>query len=59
MEAFLARCLAARPSGDAMIDEPGIHGLVPDNDDGRIRLLITDDRARDRLSRLLGDTEPE
>lgn len=56
MEAFLARCLAARPSGDAMIDEPGIHGLVPDNDDGRIRLLITDDRARDRLSRLLGDT---
>ena len=56
VEAFLARCLAARPPGDAMIDEPGIHGLMPDKDDGRARLLITDDRARDRLSTLLGGT---
>ena len=55
VQAFLARCLAARPSGDGLIDEPGIHGLLPDADDGRTRVLITDDRARDRLSTLLGD----
>jgi GNAT superfamily N-acetyltransferase len=55
VEAFVARCLAARPSVDAMIHEPGIHGLLPDTDDGRTRLLVTDDRARDRLSALLGD----
>lgn len=55
VQAFVARCLAARPSGDGLIDEPGIHGLLPDADDGRTRVLITDDRARDRLSTLLGD----
>lgn len=55
VEAFLARCAAARPAGEEMLHEPGIYGLPPHRHDGRTRLLITDDRARDRLSTLVGD----
>lgn len=55
VNAFLARSAAARPSGEAMIDEPGIVGLLPCGDDRRMRLLITDDRALDRLSPLVGN----
>jgi ribosomal protein S18 acetylase RimI-like enzyme len=55
VDAFLARCRAARPSSDAMIHEPGIYGLLPGGDDARPRLLVTDDRARDRLSPLVDD----
>ncbi len=55
VRAFLARCVAPRPSGEAKIDEPGIHGLLPRGGDGHTRLLVTDDRARDRLSALVGD----
>jgi GNAT superfamily N-acetyltransferase len=52
---FLARCVAMGPSGQPMIDEPGIHGLLPRSGDRYTRLLVTDDRARGRLSALLGD----
>lgn len=47
--AFLARCAATRRAGQAIIDEPGIHGLLPGVGDRRTRLLVTDDRARHRL----------
>lgn len=53
--AFLARCRAARPSDDQILDEPGLHGLAPHGGDGHVRLLVTDDRAYDRLSSVLGD----
>lgn len=56
VEAFMARCLAARPSGEAILDEPGIHGLLPGGRDGYTRLLVTDDRARERLTTLVDDT---
>lgn len=55
IEAFLARCAAARPPGERMLDEPGIYGLLPRRRDGRTRLLVTDDRARDHLATLVGD----
>jgi GNAT superfamily N-acetyltransferase len=51
--AFLARCRAARRSGDPILDELGLHGLLRHGDDGRVRLLVTDDRARDRLAAVL------
>lgn len=53
VKAFLARSAAAASSGQAVIDEPGIVGL-PSAGDRRIRLLVTDDRARDRLPALVG-----
>ena len=37
-----------------MLDEPGIHGLLPHGGDRRARLLVTDDRAHDRLSSVMG-----
>jgi GNAT superfamily N-acetyltransferase len=55
VEAFLARCAAVRRPGEEMLHEPGIYGLPPHRHDGRTRLLVTDDRARDRLSTLVGD----
>jgi ribosomal protein S18 acetylase RimI-like enzyme len=56
VEAFVARCHAARRSGMSMIAEPGICGLLPRRGDGYARLLVTDDRARDRVVTLVGDT---
>jgi hypothetical protein len=53
--AFLARCDATRRPGQAKIDEPGVHGLLPTSDDPHARLLVTDDRAHDVLSALLID----
>jgi hypothetical protein len=55
VRAFLARCVAMSRSGQAMLDEPGIHGLLPCGRDRHIRLLVTDDRARDLLPTLMGD----
>lgn len=52
---FLARCVALLPPGRPMLDEHGIHGLLPYGRDRRTRLLVTDDRARDLLPRLAGD----
>ncbi len=57
IRAFLARCVAIRPSGEAMLDEPGIFGVLPGSRDRRTRLLVTDDRARDLLVRLMGDAQ--
>jgi GNAT superfamily N-acetyltransferase len=54
-EAFLARCVAMSGSGQAVLDEPGIHGLLPVGRHRQTRLLVTDDRARDRLTTLIGD----
>ncbi len=56
VRAFLARCVAISPSRQAVLDEPGIHGLLPCGPDRHIRLLVTDDRARDLLPTLMGDT---
>jgi ribosomal protein S18 acetylase RimI-like enzyme len=55
VKAFLARVAAAESAGDAIITEPGIHGLLPCGSEQRIRLLVTDDRALDRLSSLVGN----
>lgn len=38
-----------------MLDEHGIHGLPPHGADRRARLLVTDDRAHDRLSSVIGE----
>jgi GNAT superfamily N-acetyltransferase len=56
VEVFLARCIGARASGEDMLDEPGIHGPLPRRGDDNARLLVTDDRARDKLATLVGDT---
>ncbi|HEY5427648.1 MAG TPA: GNAT family N-acetyltransferase [Solirubrobacteraceae bacterium] len=53
--AFVTRCEPMRRSGRAMIDRPGVRGLLASSDDPRIRLLVTDDRAYDVLSALLAD----
>ena len=55
VEAFLARSAAADSAGDAIITEPGILGLLASGSERRVRLLVTDDRALDRLSSLLDD----
>jgi ribosomal protein S18 acetylase RimI-like enzyme len=52
---FLARCGAMLPSGRGMLDEPGIHGLLPYGDHRHTRLLVTDNRARDLLTTLIGE----
>jgi ribosomal protein S18 acetylase RimI-like enzyme len=41
--------------GQAVVKEPGIHGLLPRHVDGHTRLLVTDDRAYDVLSALVPD----
>ncbi len=38
-----------------MLDEPGIHGLLPHGGDRRARLLVTDDSACDRVSSVVND----
>lgn len=55
VEAFLARCVAMRHPGQAMVDEPVIYGLLPGRGDGHTRLLVTDDGAHDVLSALVPD----
>jgi GNAT superfamily N-acetyltransferase len=55
VKAFLARCVAMSQSGHAMLDESGIHGLLHCGPDGHVRLLVTDDRARDLLPALIGE----
>ena len=55
VEAFLARCVAMRHPGQAMVDEPVIYGLLPGTGDGHTRLLVTDDGAHDVLSAVVPD----
>lgn len=55
VEAFLARAVAIRDPGQAIADEPGMHGLMPRRDDGHTRLLVTDDRAHEALAALVPD----
>jgi GNAT superfamily N-acetyltransferase len=55
VRAFLARCAVMSGSGQPVLDQPGIHGLVPRGRDRQIRLLVTDDRARDLLPTLTVD----
>lgn len=55
VETFLARCVAMRHPDQAMVDEPGIYGLLPGSGDGHARLLVIDDGAHDVLSALLPD----
>jgi GNAT superfamily N-acetyltransferase len=51
--AFRARCDFLRRPGRREIEEPGVHGLLSGGDDSFARLLVTDDRAYDRLAALL------
>ena len=51
----LARWVATRRPGQAAVDLPGIHGLLPCPERPRARLLVTDDRAYDTLAALLPD----
>ena len=55
VDAFLARCVATSRPGQTMLDEPGICGLAPCGRDRKIRLLVTDDRARGLLPTLIAD----
>jgi GNAT superfamily N-acetyltransferase len=55
VRAFLARCVAMSRSGQSVLDEPGIYGLLPGGPDRQTRLVVTDDRARDLLPTLMGD----
>lgn len=50
---FVARCKVMRGPDQLEVDEPGMHGLLPSAEDPRTRLLITDDRAYDRLAAVL------
>src|ERR1700744_3134773 len=52
---FLARCVATGRARPGVLDEPGVLGLAPFGRDRRVRLLVTDDRARDLLPTLIGD----
>jgi GNAT superfamily N-acetyltransferase len=58
VRAFLARCVAPSPPGQAVLSEPGIHGHLPFGRDRRIRLLVIDDRARNLLPTLMVDARP-
>jgi GNAT superfamily N-acetyltransferase len=55
VKTFQARCELTEHSSEALVDEPGILGLSFSDGDRRVRLLVTDDRARDHMSGLLGD----
>jgi GNAT superfamily N-acetyltransferase len=57
VRAFLARCVAMLSPGRAILDEPGIHGVLPYRRDGDTRLLVTDDRARDLLPMLAANAQ--
>jgi GNAT superfamily N-acetyltransferase len=53
--AFVARCVLYRTHGQVLVDEQGVHGLLPSSVDPHARLLVTDDRGYDVLSALLPD----
>lgn len=53
--AFLARCHAMRSPDRPEIDRAGVRGLLAGEQDPRVRLLVTDDRAHDVLGELLAD----
>jgi GNAT superfamily N-acetyltransferase len=53
VRAFLARCVAMSRSGQTVLDEAGIHGLAQCGRERRVRLLVTDDRARDLMPTLI------
>lgn len=54
---FVVRCESMRRPGQAKVDEPGVHGLLPCADAPFARLLVTDDRARELLPSLLRDVD--
>jgi GNAT superfamily N-acetyltransferase len=53
--AFVARCGVMRRPGQAEVDEPGVHGLLPSIADPHVRLLVTNDLAYDVVAPLLAD----
>jgi GNAT superfamily N-acetyltransferase len=55
LEAFLARCVAMRHPGQAVVHEPGMYGLLPSRGDGHTRLLVINDGAHDALSALVSE----
>ena len=55
VDAFVTRCAVEMGPQDAALDAPGVCGIVTDRAEGRIRLLVVDDRAYDRLAALLPD----
>jgi ribosomal protein S18 acetylase RimI-like enzyme len=53
--AFVARCDAMWTPGCAMVNEPGVYGLLSTIEDPPTRLMVTDDGAYDALADLLRD----
>ncbi|HET6909730.1 MAG TPA: GNAT family N-acetyltransferase [Mycobacteriales bacterium] len=53
VEAFVARCAVEMVPQDAALESAGVWGVTSGRDKARIRLLVTDDRAYDRLAALL------
>ena len=53
VDAFLSRCDAVRGPDSLLVDEPGIHGVLPVSDGSPARLLVTDDQAVDVLASLM------
>jgi ribosomal protein S18 acetylase RimI-like enzyme len=52
----VARWAATRTANQSLIDETGVHGLLPRADDAPARLLITDDRGYETLGSALTGT---
>jgi ribosomal protein S18 acetylase RimI-like enzyme len=55
VDAFVARCAVETVPDDAVLEFPGARGAMSGGGDARVRLVVTDDRAYDRLAALLPD----
>jgi GNAT superfamily N-acetyltransferase len=53
VDAFVARCAIEMGPGDAALEVPGARGVLSAGENARIRVLVTDDRAYDRLAALI------
>jgi ribosomal protein S18 acetylase RimI-like enzyme len=56
--AFVSRCLARKGLGAQLVDEPGIRGVVPVDEESPTELLVLDDRAFKVLSDVLSKAPP-
>jgi ribosomal protein S18 acetylase RimI-like enzyme len=55
VEAFVSRCAIEMRPGDSALELPGAWGVLSTGENARIRALVTDDRAHDRVAALLTD----